>query len=110
MAQATNSLPQSTLDTFQPICASAVRILATLAARKAVTEQLRDEGRRVTLIPPREINAKAQAYLADHRDELYREALVRAQRMGLYDKALIKARRKQARSQGLLVTPDWSRS
>ena len=33
---ATNSL-QSTLDAFQPISASAVHVLARLAARKAVT-------------------------------------------------------------------------
>jgi hypothetical protein len=47
MAQATNSLPQSTLDTFQPISAQAVFILARLAAKKAVKEQLRGEGRRI---------------------------------------------------------------
>jgi hypothetical protein len=85
MAQATHSLPQSTLDTFQPISASAVQMLARLAAKKAVTEQLRAEGRRVTLISPAEINAKVRAYLVDH-PELYQQALERAQRMGMYEK------------------------
>ena len=85
MAQATNSLPQSTFDTFQPISASAVHVLARLAARKAVQEQLRSEGVRVTLVKPAEISAKAQVYLQSH-PELYREALERAQRLGLYEK------------------------
>jgi hypothetical protein len=76
------SLPQSTLDTFQPISASAVHVLARLAARKAVQEELRSQGVRVTLVKPAEISAKAQSYLADH-PELYREALERAQRLGL---------------------------
>ena len=106
---ATNTLAQSTLDTFQPISASAVHVLARMAARRAVTEELRDQGVRVRLVRPAEISTRANEYLRQH-PELYREALARAQRMGLYDKALIKARRKQARSQGLLVTPDWSRS
>jgi len=33
---ASNSLPQSTLDTFRPVSASAVHVLARLAARRAV--------------------------------------------------------------------------
>jgi hypothetical protein len=61
MAQATNSLSQST---FQPISASAVHMLARLAAKKAVKEQMRAEGRRMTLVLPAEINAKANEYLA----------------------------------------------
>jgi hypothetical protein len=40
---ANHSLPQSTLDTFQPISASAVHVLARMAARRAVQEQLRSE-------------------------------------------------------------------
>ena len=85
MAQATNSLPQSTFDTFQPISASAVHVLARLAARKAVQEQLRSEGVRVTLVKPAEISAKAQSYLSQH-PELYREALERAQRLSMFEK------------------------
>jgi hypothetical protein len=93
MAQATNSLPQSTLDTFQPISASAVHVLARLAAKRAVQEQLRADGVRVTLVPPRVISEQAQRYLADH-PELYREASERAQRMGLFER---KPRRKLRR-------------
>jgi hypothetical protein len=82
---ATNSLPQSTLDTFQPVSASAVHVLARMAARRAVQEQLRADGVRVSLVKPAEISAKAQVYLAEH-PELYREALERAQRMGMYER------------------------
>jgi hypothetical protein len=85
MAQATSSLPQSTLDTFQPVSASAVHVLARLAARKAAQEQLRAEGVRVSLVRPAEISAKAQVYLSQH-PELYQEALERAQRLGLFEK------------------------
>jgi hypothetical protein len=74
-----------TNSTFQPISASAVHVLARLAARKAVKEQLRADGVRPTLVKLAEISAKAQAYLSQH-PELYRQALERAQRLGMYEK------------------------
>jgi hypothetical protein len=74
---ATNSLSQPKLDTFPPISASALHVLARLAAKKAVIEQLRNEGRRVTLIPPSEINPMVRVYLAAH-PELYEQALATA--------------------------------
>jgi len=74
---ATNSLPQSKLDTFPPISALALHVLARLAAKKAIVEQLRNERRRVTLIPPREINPKVRAYLQAH-PELYEQAVATA--------------------------------
>ena len=80
---ANSSLPQ--LNTFRPISASAVHVLARLAARKAVQEELRSQGVRVSLVKPSEISVKAQAYLQSH-PELYREALERAQRLGMYEK------------------------
>jgi hypothetical protein len=82
---ATNSLPQPTLDTFQPISASAVHVLARLAARRAVQDELRSQGIRVSLVKPAEINAKANEYLALHQ-ELYDEARSRAQRLGMFEK------------------------
>ena len=91
MAQATNTLPQSTLDTFQPISASAVHVLARMAARRAVTEQLRSEGVRVSLVKPADISVKAQAYLQAH-PELIDETKERALRLGMYEKP----RRKSA--------------
>jgi hypothetical protein len=71
-------------DTFQPISASAVHVLARLQARKAVQDELRSQGVRVSLVKPAEISAKAQRYLADH-PELWREAVERAQRLGMYE-------------------------
>jgi hypothetical protein len=82
---ATNSLPQSTLDTFQPVSASAVHVLARLAAKKGV---------RVSLVKPAEINIRANEYLRQH-PELYQEALVRAQLMGCFEKP--KRRRRSVR-------------
>ena len=82
---ANSSLPQPTLDTFQPISASAVHVLARMAARRAVQEELRSQGVRVSLVKPAEISAKAQVYLQSH-PELFKEALERAQRLKLYEK------------------------
>ena len=79
------SLPQSTLDTFQPISASTVHVLARMAARRAITEQLRAAGVRVSLVMPAEVSVRANEYLSQH-PELYREALERAQRLKLYEK------------------------
>jgi hypothetical protein len=50
-----------------------------------VQGELRAQGVRVTLVKPADISAKAQVYLSQH-PELYREALERAQRLGLYEK------------------------
>jgi hypothetical protein len=72
-------------ETFQPISASAVHVLARLAARKAVQEQLRADGIRPWLVKPAEVSARAQSYLSQH-PELYREALERAQRLSMFDK------------------------
>ena len=82
---ANSNLPQSTLDTFHPISASAVHVLARMAARRAVQEELRSQGVRVSLVKPAEISAKAQVYLQSH-PELFKEALERAQRLKLYEK------------------------
>jgi hypothetical protein len=85
MAQATNTLPQDKLDTFQPISATAVHVLARLAAKKAVQDELRSQGVRVSLVRPAEISVRANDYLRQH-PELYQEALVRAQLMGCFEK------------------------
>ena len=75
---ATNTLAQSTPDTFRPISATALHVLARLAAKREVVAQLRAEGRRVSLIPPAEINVKVRAYLEAHREELREQALATA--------------------------------
>ena len=48
--------------------------LARRAAIKAVNANLRAEGARLTLAPPRTIRLFANAYFAVHRDELIAEA------------------------------------
>jgi short-subunit dehydrogenase len=62
-----------------------------LAAKRAVTEELRAQGVRVSLVKPAEIAEKAQVYLEAHT-ELWAEARARAQRLGLYEQP----RRKSA--------------
>ena len=59
--------------------------MARMAARKAVQEELRSEGVRVSLVKPAEISLRANEYLSQH-PELFKEALERAQRLGLYEK------------------------
>ena len=71
----------------------AISFFARSAARNAVKQQLRDQGRRMTLVPVREINERAQVYLEQH-PELYREALERAKQIGYVE------------AQPILVTPD----
>ena len=72
---ATNSLPLA--HTFKHISVHMIHILARLQAKRLVQEQLRNDGVRVTLVAPREINEKATAYLATH-PEIWREAIARA--------------------------------
>ena len=78
---------------FSHIGSHAINVLARLAAKNAVKEQLRDQGARVTLVPIREINERAYAYLADH-PELYQEALELARRLGFIQPILVTPERK----------------
>jgi hypothetical protein len=70
-------IPLNPETTFKHISVSAVHVLARLAAKRAVTEELHNQGVRVSLVKPAEISAKAQVYLSQH-PELYRQALERA--------------------------------
>ena len=74
---ADHNLPLNPTLTFKHISVHMIHILARLQAKRLVQEQQRNEGVRVSLVPPREISAKAQVYLQSH-PELYREALARA--------------------------------
>jgi len=70
---------------FKPVGTHAISVLARLAARTIIKQQLRDQlGVRVSLVPVHEINAQAQEYLANH-PELFTQALERAKRMGWVD-------------------------
>jgi hypothetical protein len=72
-------------DKFKPIGRSAVSVLARLAARNIIKEQLRDQlGVRLSLVPIREITEKARVYLEQH-PELYQQALERARQLGMIE-------------------------
>ena len=80
MAQAVRSLsPKQILEKTQRH-RQAVMVLARLAAKKAVQDQLRAQGVRVSLFPYAELMRQAGEYLAKH-PELYQQALERANRM-----------------------------
>jgi hypothetical protein len=59
----------------------AVMVLARLAAKRAVQDNLRAQGARVSLVPPAEVMRQAGEYLASH-PELYQLALQRAHKLG----------------------------
>ena len=82
---------------FSHIRTSVVYVLARLAARNAVKEQLRDQGVRVTLVPIRQVHEQADEYLRQH-PELYAEARERARQLGMIE------------LQPPLVTPDDPRT
>ena len=77
---ATRSLSPKQIDEIMLLQRQAVLQLARLAAKRAVQAKLRDQGVRVTLVPPAEIMRQAGEYLANH-PELYQLALERARRM-----------------------------
>ena len=52
----------------------AVMILARSAAKRVIKARLREQGVRLTLVKPNDINAPAYEYLAEHREQLIAEA------------------------------------
>ena len=67
-------------DTFQHISVHMVHILARLAAKRLVQDQLRAQGRRISLVSPREVQELATAYLRDHV-EVWKEAMETAHKL-----------------------------
>jgi hypothetical protein len=78
---ATRSLSPKRLAERARLHRQAVALLARLAAKRAVQDQLRAQGVRVSLVPPAEIMRQAREYLANH-PELYQLALERAHKLG----------------------------
>jgi len=78
-------------NSFEHISICAVKVLARLAAKKAVQAELRAQGVHVTLVRPAKITALAKDYLANN-PQVYVEARERAARLGMYEKP----RRKSA--------------
>jgi hypothetical protein len=65
---------------FQPISGAAVRVLARLAAKKALTSQLRAQGKRQPLPRPSAISAHLAA-----NPQLYEQALARTWELSIRD-------------------------
>jgi hypothetical protein len=82
---------------FQLVGAHAINVLARLAAKNAVKEQLRDQGVRVTLVPIREITERAQVYLEQH-PELYQQALERERQLGMIREPMVTPDRAERNS------------
>jgi hypothetical protein len=91
---------------FQPLSRHVITLIARMAAQRAIQEQLRDQGVRVSLVPMRQIREQADIYLSQH-PELFDFARERAQRMADEDE-LRKARRRKLREP--MVTPDTARA
>ena len=79
----------------KPMMDLSVGICAIVIARRAVEQQLRDQAVRVSLVPPREINERATAYIATH-PEIWALAVERARKIEEAEEAR-KARRRKAR-------------
>jgi NAD(P)-dependent dehydrogenase (short-subunit alcohol dehydrogenase family) len=67
-------------NSFEHISIGAVKVLARLAAKRAVQAELKEAGVRVSLVKPAAINEQANKYLANH-PELYDQARPRVERM-----------------------------
>jgi hypothetical protein len=59
----------------------AINFCARSIAKNVIKQQLRDQGRRMSLVPNREIADRAEVYLAAH-PELFQQALERAKQLG----------------------------
>jgi hypothetical protein len=84
MAQAVRSLSPKQIAEKARLHRQAVMLFARLAAKRAVQDNLRAQGVRVSLVPPAEIMRQAGEYLANH-PELYQLALERANKLGYID-------------------------
>jgi deoxyribodipyrimidine photolyase-like uncharacterized protein len=88
---ATRSLSPKQIAERTKLHRQAVMIFARLAAKRAVQDELRAQGVRVTLFPHAEIMRQAREYLDKH-PELYQLALERAHKLGYVDPRLTKVR------------------
>jgi len=84
MAQAVRSLSPKQIQVRAQLHRQAVMTFARLAAKRAVQDQLRAQGVRVSVFPHAELMRQAGEYLAAH-PELYQLALERAHKLGYID-------------------------
>ena len=97
-------------NSFSHIGSHAINVLARLAAKNAVKQELRDQAIRPSSVKPADITEKAKAYL-EANPHLCEEALQRAWRMGLIEHVerieqavFDNERRKPA------LAPEWRRA
>ena len=84
MAKAVRTLSPKRIAERTQLHRQAVMLFARLAAKRAVQDQLRAQGVRVTLFPHAEVMRQAGEYLASH-PEFYQQALERANKLGYID-------------------------
>jgi hypothetical protein len=84
MAQAVRSLSPKQIAERARLHRQAVMLFARLAAKRAVQDNLRAQGVRVSLFPHAELMRQAGEYLVAH-PELYQLALQRAHKLGYID-------------------------
>jgi hypothetical protein len=84
MAKAVRTLSPKRIAERTQLHRQAVMTFARLAAKRAVQDELRSQGVRVSLVPIAEIMGQAREYLLAH-PELYQLALERANRLGYVD-------------------------
>jgi hypothetical protein len=72
-----------------------VHVAARAIAKRAVVQELREAGVRVTLVTPAEINQRATAYIASHPEMIWPLAVERARKMEEMEEARKAARRKR---------------
>jgi len=101
MTEATNSVHLAKLRASMSM---ATRVLALQAALKATKRKLQAQGLKVNHFPMRELKARAETYLAEHREELIAEAkqiVSRWEAQGYFDRG----RRSKLTSDAQSKTP-----
>jgi hypothetical protein len=78
-----------------------VHVAARAIAKKAILQELREAGVRITLTPPRVINAKAATYIATH-PEIWPLAAERARKI----EEMEEARKAARRARNLIIAKD----
>jgi hypothetical protein len=76
-------------------------IVARWIAKKAIEQELRNQGVRITLVPPRVINEKVPAYIAQH-PEIWAKAIERARLIEEAEERRKAARRKKRNSRSTI--------
>ena len=77
-----------------PLMNIGVHVAARAIAKRAIVQELREQGVRVTLVRPAVINEKATVYIANH-PEIWALAVERARKIEKMEEARKAARRRR---------------